>query len=117
LPCRQTGKTKCKYRYGRGIDRADEAALRPACWPDAHDTHGATDGPVELFFEPVRLAWACKPRNVHNDHNGLIEFLDPCRSAVESDFTAFQHGKAPGGTVRQVLLPRRRAGRREDGNA
>nr|WP_017969016.1 BON domain-containing protein [Rhizobium leguminosarum] len=28
----------------------DEAALRSACWPDAHDNHGGYSGPSEGFI-------------------------------------------------------------------
>lgn len=31
----------CLYRYCRGIDRGDEAALRSTYWPDAHDNHAS----------------------------------------------------------------------------
>ena len=40
----------CIYRYCRGVDRADEASLRGAYWPDATDQHGPYSGPVEGFF-------------------------------------------------------------------
>lgn len=94
----------CLYRYCRGIDRADEAALRSAYWPDATDSHGAYCGPVQGFFDQVRAAWSRAPRNVHQITNILIEFERPDRAAVESCFLALQRGPGPDGLVRQVLL-------------
>lgn len=38
----------CLYRYCRGIDRTDEAALRSAYWPDGTDDHGAYRDNVTL---------------------------------------------------------------------
>lgn len=94
----------CMYRYSRGIDRADEAALISAYWPDAHDCHGAYDGPVDGFFDMVRAAWARGPRNIHHVTNILIDFIGPDRAAVESYFLALQRGPGPDGIVRQVQL-------------
>lgn len=94
----------CLYRYARGIDRADEAALRSAYWPDAHDCHGAYDGPVEGFIEAARKVWAAGARNIHVVSNVLIEFEGAERAAVESYFTAYQRGPSAGGTIKQFLL-------------
>ncbi len=94
----------CIHRYCRGIDRADEAALVSSYWPDAHDCHGAYDGPVEGFFEMARAVWKTGPRNIHNVGNILIEFLDNGQAAVETYFIAFQRGKGADGVERQVLL-------------
>ena len=94
----------CLFRYARGIDRADEAALQSAYWPGAWDQHGATSGPVEDFYERVRGAWARGARNVHHITNVLIEFRGAREAAVESYFYALQRGAGPDGEVRQVAL-------------
>lgn len=94
----------CLHRYCRGIDRADEDALRSAYWPDAMDDHGPYKGPVEGFFEWVRSAWARGPRNIHVLSNILIEFRGASLAAVESSFTAHQRGKGADGVERQVML-------------
>jgi hypothetical protein len=94
----------CLYRYCRGIDRADEAALRSAYWPDATDRHGPYDGPVEGFFDWAKRIWATGPRNVHVVTNILIDFAGPGIAAVESTFTAHQRGAGADGVVRQLML-------------
>lgn len=94
----------CLYRYSRGIDRADEAALRSTYWPDAHDCHGAYNGPVEGFIEMARAVWARGARNIHHVTNILIAFKDADHAAVESYFLAFQRGAGPDGIERQVQL-------------
>lgn len=94
----------CLYRYARGIDRADEASLISAYWPDAHDCHGAYNGPVSGFFDQVRLAWARGARNIHHITNILIEFQDADQATVESYFLALQRGIGPDGVERQVEL-------------
>jgi hypothetical protein len=90
----------CLYRYCRGIDRADEAALRSAYWPDGTDNHGVYRGGAEGF-----IAWALQTlpsieRGVHQVHNVLIE-MRPGGAAVESYFTALQRQPAAGGRVTQ----------------
>jgi hypothetical protein len=98
------GIRDCIYRYCRGIDRADEAALRSSYWPDAHDRHGAYDGPVEGFFTWVKSVWQTGPRNIHQVSNILIEFRDDSHAAVETFFNALQRGPGAGGVVRQVHM-------------
>ena len=94
----------CIHRYCRGIDRADEAAPLASYWPDAHDCHGAYDGPVQGFFDQVRKIWATGPRNIHNVGNILIEFTGDARAEVETYFIAYQRGTGADGVTRQVLL-------------
>lgn len=94
----------CIYRYCRGIDRADEAALASAYWPDAYDNHGAFAGSAPEFLDWVRAAWAGKPRNIHNVNNILIAFRSDGRAEVETYFLALQRGTGADKVERQFLL-------------
>ncbi|NML47650.1 nuclear transport factor 2 family protein [Ramlibacter sp. G-1-2-2] len=79
----------CMYRYCRGIDRADEAALRSAYWEDASDCHGAYTGSAAGFIEQALAKLRTGGRRVHQVSNILIE-LHGDVAAVESCFLAFQ---------------------------
>ncbi|WP_027168913.1 nuclear transport factor 2 family protein [Mesorhizobium sp. WSM3224] len=94
----------CLYRYCRGIDRADESALRSAYWPDAHDNHGTYCGSAEGFVEFALSVFKTRPRNVHQVTNILIDFTRPTRALVESYFTALQRGTDEDQQTRQLLL-------------
>ena len=94
----------CLYRYCRGIDRADEAALRSAYWPDAIDRHGVYSGPAQGFIDFALEAFKAMPRNVHQISNILIEFRSASDARVESYFNALQRGPGKDGAVRQFLL-------------
>jgi len=85
----------CLYRYCRGIDRADEQALRSAYWPDATDQHGAYHGSAEGFIAQALPKLRAGGRRVHTISNILIE-LHGDIAAVESSFFALQtSAKAP----------------------
>jgi hypothetical protein len=79
----------CLYRYARGVDRADEALLRSAYWPDAHDCHGAYRGGVDGFIAQALPRLRAGGRGVHQISNMLIE-LHGDLAAVESSFLALQ---------------------------
>lgn len=94
----------CLYRYCRGIDRGDEAALRSSYWPDATDQHGAYSGPVEGFIQMALGVFKTNPRNIHQVSNILIEFRSATDARVETYFNALQRGPGQDGVVRQFLL-------------
>ncbi|MEL7540698.1 MAG: nuclear transport factor 2 family protein [Pseudomonadota bacterium] len=93
----------CLFRYCRGIDRADESALRSAYWPDGTDQHGPYTGSASGFVD-----WALKQlkyaeRNIHQIHNILIEFKSG-GAAVESYFSAFQRQPGPDGKMIELEM-------------
>ncbi|MDK1389283.1 nuclear transport factor 2 family protein [Sinorhizobium sp. 7-81] len=94
----------CLHRYCRGIDRADEAALRSCYWPDARDNHGSYSGSVDGFIQLAVGVFKTQPRNIHQITNIMFEFRSPAEAAVESYFTALQRGPDGAGEVTQVLL-------------
>ncbi|MDP9895709.1 ketosteroid isomerase-like protein [Variovorax boronicumulans] len=79
----------CLYRYCRGIDRCDEAALRSAYWEDATDCHGAWNGSASGFIDQALAKLRQGGRRVHQITNVLIE-LHGDAAAVESSFFALQ---------------------------
>ena len=89
------------YRYARGIDRADEAALRSAYWPDATDCHGAWRGSASGFIEQALPRLRAGGRGVHHIGNVLIERHGD-QAAVESSFFALQTTAAE--PARETLL-------------
>jgi len=95
---------ECLYRYCRGIDRCDEAALRAAYWPDATDRHGAYKGSASGFIDhAVAKLSAGGGRNVHLVGNISI-VLKGDAAAVESYFLALQADQTDEGLPRDTLL-------------
>jgi hypothetical protein len=93
----------CLYRYCRGIDRADEAALRSSYWEDATDCHGAYNGSATGFIDWALKALPGFERSIHQITNVLIAF-QPGGAAVESQFTAYQRAPNGQGTMQQFFL-------------
>lgn len=79
----------CLFRYCRGIDRADEPALRSAYWEDATDCHGAWNGSAQGFIAQALQRLRQGGRRVHQVNNIAIA-LHGDVAAVESSFFALQ---------------------------
>jgi len=79
----------CLFRYCRGIDRCDEAALRSAYWEDATDCHGAWNGSAAGFIDQALHRLRQGGRRVHQVNNIAIELHGEV-AAVESSFLALQ---------------------------
>lgn len=91
----------CLYRYCRGIDRADEAALTSAYWPDGTDNHGPYEGSAKGFVDWAMKVLPHMDRSIHQIHNILIEFREG-GAAVESYFSAFQRQPGADGQMQQL---------------
>jgi len=94
---------ECLYRYCRGIDRRDEAALRGSYWPDATDRHGAYSGPAGGFIERVLKMLETAPRLIHMIGNITI-VLKGNAAAVESYFQGFKQERDPAGHLLNTFL-------------
>lgn len=93
----------CLYRYCRGIDRCDEAALRSSYWPDATDRHGPYSGSASGFIDWALAKLKEGGRVIHTIGNIAIE-LRGAEAAVESYFQAFQTDTDAQGKLRETFL-------------
>ncbi|UIF89623.1 nuclear transport factor 2 family protein [Cupriavidus necator] len=107
---------ECLYRYCRGIDRCDEAALRSVYWDDATDRHGPYSGSASGFIVWVLDRLATSERSIHFLGNLSIA-LHGDWAAVESYFQAFQRRPNPDPAQREVFLAGRYIDRFEKRNA
>ncbi len=95
---------ECIFRYCRGIDRCDEAALRASYWPDATDSHGAYQGSASGFIDVALPKLREAGRMVHFVGNLSIE-LHGTQAAVETYFLAWQRDRSgAGGTEVETFL-------------
>ncbi len=95
---------ECIFRYCRGIDRCDEAALRASYWPDATDSHGAYQGSASGFIAVALPKLREAGRMVHFVGNLSIE-LHGAQAAVETYFLAWQRDRSgAGGTEVETFL-------------
>ena len=94
----------CLYRYCRGADRGDEAALRSAYWPDAVDRHGAYQGSVAGFIKRMIAGHGDVERSIHRLSNILIDFGPEHHGAVvESYWDVIKRWRIDG-VLRQLCL-------------
>lgn len=94
---------ECMYRYCRGIDRADEAALRSAYWPDATDRHGPYNGSATGFIDYAIHRLKASDRSIHCVTNLSIQ-LAGTQAGVETYFLALQREPDASGTLQELFL-------------
>ena len=95
---------ECMFRYCRGIDRADEQALRSAYWPDATDQHGPYAGSASGFIDWALQKLKTTERSVHMIGNLSITLHGPSAAAVETYFQALQRDADAQGVQHEVFL-------------
>ncbi len=91
------------YSYHRAVERADKVGLEDVYWPDAHETHGAFEGPAREF-----VAWGLSLRSTfeastHQMHNIMFQFALP-GAAVETAFTSLTRRRDASGIIRVDFL-------------
>ena len=74
----------------RGVDRADEAALKVAYWPEATVAYGAFNGNAHEFCAMLPTGIKAYERTQHSITNTLID-LRGSRAKVESYVTAYHY--------------------------
>lgn len=94
---------ECVFRYCRGIDRLDEAALRASYWPDATDRHGAYQGSATGFIDGALRRLPLSGRMIHHVGNLSIE-LRGDQAAVETYFLAWQRSPDAAGIPQETFL-------------
>jgi ketosteroid isomerase-like protein len=92
----------CIWRYCRGVDRADEAMLRSAYWPDAIDEHaGLYSGPAKDFIDQSVTNLHTLGDTMHYVTNMLIR-IEGDTAKAESYYYAI-HRLENDGPVRDVI--------------
>lgn len=66
----------------RGVDRADERALKSAYWPDAEVAYGGFEGLAHEFCEMLPKSIVRFAHTQHSISNVLIEFFDGARAKM-----------------------------------
>lgn len=94
---------ECLYRYCRGVDRCDEAALRSAYWEDGTDRHGPYSGSATGFIDWVLERLRTSERSIHMISNLAIA-LHGEWAAVESYFQALQRRPDENGAAQELFL-------------
>ncbi len=82
----------------RGVDRADEAALKSAYWDDAEVAYGGFEGPAHQFCAMLPTSIVRFSHTQHSISNVVIRFAEPVggtasftSAAVETYVTAYHY--------------------------
>jgi len=88
--------TEIIHMHCRGVDRADETALKLCYWPEATVSYGAEPAPAHPFCEDLVPAIKAFAQTHHLVSNILVDFPDssnPALATVESYLIAFHYLK------------------------
>ncbi len=90
----------------RGVDRADEAALKACYWPDATTAYGDTSVPAHPFCTQLASAITAYAQTHHMITNSLFDF-DGDSAKVETCLIAFHYlAEADGNDSEMTYLGR-----------
>ena len=92
-------------QHSRGVDRADEAILKSAYWPDAEVAYGGFNGPAHEFCEMLPGAIKRYAGTQHTITNVSID-LRGDEARVETYVTAYHYLAAEGGDTEMTYLGR-----------
>tara|TARA_R110002094_G_scaffold119031_2_gene114253 strand:+ start:3656 stop:4201 length:546 start_codon:yes stop_codon:yes gene_type:complete len=88
------------HMHCRGVDRADEAALKSCYWPEASVSYGAEPAAAHAFCEDLVEAIQGFAQTHHVVSNIVVDFPDesePAMATVESYLVAFHYLEDPQG--------------------
>jgi len=88
-------------KHSRGVDRADEAILKTAYWPDATVAYGGFNGNAHEFCAVLPGAIRAWARTQHTITNTSIEFRGD-RALVETYVTAYHYRAAEDGEDQEM---------------
>lgn len=91
-------------RYARGVDRGDEAIIRSAYHPDAHDDHIAYSGDIDGFIAWLAVNFEGYDNSMHFLGQCLVEFAGPDLAMVET-YYASRRLRPPGDAEAAGLAP------------
>ena len=92
-------------QHSRGVDRADEAILKSAYWPDAEVAYGGFNGPAHQFCEMLPGAIKRYAATQHTITNIRID-LRGAEARVETYVTAYHYLAAEEGDAEMTYLGR-----------
>ena len=78
------------FKHCRGVDRADEALLKSAYWPDAEVAYGAFDGNAHEFCAMLAVGIQ-RYRATHHQVSNLLVDIDGDQAVAESYVTAYHY--------------------------
>lgn len=83
--------------HSRGVDRADEAALKSAYWSDATVAYGGFNGLAHEFCEILPTSIKKYARTQHSISNTCMQ-IEGQKAAVETYVTAYHYLSNPNGS-------------------